>query len=379
MSIKNYEKNGKAYYQVYVNLRSKIDPRVRAQKTVSDLQSLALARREENRLHQELALLLKKREGKAETWESVLNKWEMEAKKGSLGEYSPITIMDRMASMHKWTKDWLMIEASQLTRAHGRDLIKRLMEAEKSSGFIKSVKNTVNMIFNFGIEEGMIAGNLQSPVHGIKLNLKSEKVPDILTLEEIKKFLYEAKRLEHPWYPIWAFALLTGMRNGELFALEWSDIDLENNLIRVSKSYNNRLNIIKSTKAGYWRNIPISPELKNLLLILKPNSSSLYVLPRFTNWERGEQARDLRAFLKGIGLPSIKFHALRACFATQLLAKGTPPAIVMKICGWRDLKTMEFYIRVAGVDEKGATDCLKILPSEVEIMDNVVSLFGINH
>ena len=96
------------------------------------------------------------------------------------------------------------------------------------------------------------------------------------------------------------------------------------------------------------------------------------------SWTRGEQAKDLRAFLKGMGFPSINFHALRACFATQLLAKGTPAAIVMKICGWRDLKTMEFYIRVAGVDEKGATDCLSILPSEAEVMDNVVSLFGFN-
>lgn len=49
--------------------------------------------------------------------------------------------------------------------------------------------------------------------------------------------------------------------------------------------------------------------------------------------------------------------------------------LVMKICGWRDLKTMEFYIRVAGVEEKGATDCLKILPSEAEVMGNVVELF----
>jgi hypothetical protein len=47
----------------------------------------------------------------------------------------------------------------------------------------------------------------------------------------------------------------------------------------------------------------------------------------------------------------------------------------MKICGWRDLKTMEFYIRVAGVDEKGATDCLSTMPSEAQVMDNVVELF----
>jgi hypothetical protein len=32
-------------------------------------------------------------------------------------------------------------------------------------------------------------------------------------------------------------------------------------------------------------------------------------------------------------------------------------------------------VRVAGVEEKGATDCLRILPSEVEVMGNVVELF----
>jgi len=73
------------------------------------------------------------------------------------------------------------------------------------------------------------------------------------------------------------------MRSGELYALEWNDIDLENNLIRVSKSHNNRLKIIKSTKAGYWRTVPISPELRNLLITLKQNKTD-YVLPRFMAW-----------------------------------------------------------------------------------------------
>jgi integrase len=250
-----------------------------------------------------------------------------------------------------------------------------MTEEGKSIGFIKKVKNTVNVIYNFGIEEGRIKGVQHSPVYGVKLHDKVEKVPDILSLQEIKKFLHEAKSLNHPWYPIWATALLTGMRNGELYALEWDDVDFENEIVRVSKSFNKRMNEIKSTKAGYWRNVPMSPELKKLFLTLKSSSESKFVLPRFRDWQRGDQARILKMFLTGIGLQQIKFHALRACFATQLLAKGTPAAIVMKICGWRDLKTMEFYIRVAGVDEKGATDCLSILPSEAEVMENVVELF----
>ena len=375
MAIKSYEKNGQKLYQVYVNARSKIDPKLRVQKTVSDLKSLSLARREENRIHQELGKKLLELEGRCDTWESVIERWEEEARGGFLGTYNPATIMDHVASLHKWTKAWLKTPASELGKAHGRDLVKKMTNAEKSISFIKKVKNTVNVVYNFGIEEGIIKGVHQSPVYGIKLHQKQEKVPDILSLEEIKKFLHEAKRQEHPWYPIWATALLTGMRNGELYALEWDDVDFENDIVRVSKSFNKRTNEIKSTKAGYWRNVPMSPELKSLFISLKSSNKGKFVLPRFRDWQRGDQSKVIKMFLVGIGLPKIKFHALRACFATQLLAKGTPPAIVMKICGWRDLKTMEFYIRVAGVDEKGATDCLNILPSEVEVMENVVNLF----
>jgi hypothetical protein len=43
---------------------------------------------------------------------------------------------------------------------------------------------------------------------------------------------------------------------------------------------------------------------------------------------KAQQARVLRCFLKRIGIKDVKFHALRACFATQLLAKNIPPAVL---------------------------------------------------
>lgn len=75
----------------------------------------------------------------------------------------------------------------------------------------------------------------------------------------------------------------------------------------------------------------------------------------------------------GNGLPSIRFHSLRACFATLLIRDGVAPAIAMKICGWRDLKTMQRYIRLAGIEIEGATDQLKILP-ENDILASVHKL-----
>lgn len=47
----------------------------------------------------------------------------------------------------------------------------------------------------------------------------------------------------------------------------------------------------------------------------------------------------------------------------------------MKICGWKDLKTMERYIRLASVDERGATEGLEFVPTQQGIMENVVRMF----
>ena len=104
----------------------------------------------------------------------------------------------------------------------------------------QKLKSMVNTVFNYGVDEKLISKPIPSPVVGLIFKNNSEKVPDILTLTEIKTFLEAANDIKTPWYPIWAMALLTGMRNGELYALLWEDIDFENSLIRVSKSYNSR-------------------------------------------------------------------------------------------------------------------------------------------
>jgi integrase len=130
-----------------------------------------------------------------------------------------------------------------------------------------------------------------------------------------------------------------------------------------------------------WRTVPISQELNMMLEVLGGGSGKTttfnisrrrgsgdddgggeYVLPRLTEWRQGRQARVLKQFCSSIGLLSIKFHTLRACFATQLISDGIEPIKVMKVSGWQDLKTMARYVRLAGIEELGITDNLRILP-----------------
>ncbi len=165
------------------------------------------------------------------------------------------------------------------------------------------------------------------------------------------------------------------MRSGELYALEWDQVDFENKVIFVHRNWTNRCGY-GPTKGRYWRAVRIeSSQVLQLLTELKvKRGSEKHVLHHFKTWTDGEAAAILREFCIGSGIPSVRFHTLRACFATQLIRDAVAPAVVMKICGWKDLKTMQRYIRLSGIEVKGATEGLKLLP-EREVMGRVVELF----
>jgi integrase len=202
-----------------------------------------------------------------------------------------------------------------------------------------------------------------------------EEVKPILMLEEVRKLLFEAKVRKHPWYPIWAMALVTGMRSGELMALDWEDVDLENGSIRVSKSFNKRTKMVKCPKNGTWRNVDVNGQLKNLLIGLRREfPDATRVLPYFSEWKNGYAGEVLRRFLQSIGIKKdIVFHTLRACCATHLLSQGVEPLKVMRMGGWSDLKTFQIYLRMSGVDVKGITSSFTLMPND-DLLDNVVSI-----
>jgi len=128
----------------------------------------------------------------------------------------------------------------------------------------KKLKQVLKTVFDYGMQSGMISLN-RSPTFEVILKNDTEKKPEILTIQEIQTLIQKAYESNHEWRKIWSTALLTGMRSGELYALEWSDIRFEDSLINVNKSYNCRARSIKSTKSGYWRQVPISADLLSVL------------------------------------------------------------------------------------------------------------------
>ena len=159
-----------------------------------------------------------------------------------------------------------------------------------------------------------------------------------------------------------------------MYALLRQDIDLNNKLISVTKSFNKRVGI-KSTKSGLNRRVALADKLIPVIqkYMLGPKDEPL--LPRPYEWSKGDQARILKDFCKGIGITPIRFHDLRATAITNLFQNGASIAEVQVIVGHVDLKTTQRYLRLAGVDVKGVTNKLDFtLPSER--INNVVNMFN---
>lgn len=216
--------------------------------------------------------------------------------------------------------------------------------------FIKCVRGA----FQYAYEQGLINRN---PTPLLKFKV-SDKIKAVLNEEQIIALLRRSQELDWPWYPHYAVGLFTGMRNGEMYALTWDKVNLGHRQILVNCAWSSK-DGYKSTKSGDDRIVEIPKPLLPVLQELKLKSAgSDFVLPRLSKWDKGEQARDLRFFLKSIGLPEVRFHDLRASWATMLLGKGVAPSKVMSMGGWKDMDTMMIYMRKAGINIKDATACL---------------------
>jgi integrase len=156
------------------------------------------------------------------------------------------------------------------------DLIKKT-KIGKSEGGIK--QDTCNQIFdllrrvlNGAVNDEIILVNPAQKVSSIKLTGKkaTETYHRALTKEEQKLFMDELKESNNYYYDFIAFMLSTGMREGEVASLKWSDVDYDKNIIHVhttiTLSRGGKLMIgdTAKTPAG-TRDIPLTKNARQLL------------------------------------------------------------------------------------------------------------------
>jgi len=223
----------------------------------------------------------------------------------------------------------------------------RVRPSKPSEKTHRSVKNaTLNReleilrkIYNDALKWKDVRANPCNPIRKLRENLPQF---DYLSETEIKRFLNETKSKD---YALYASAIYTGMRLGELLNLKMNSVDLRRMMITVSIGSE----FSGTTKSGKVRYVPIHKALRpHLAKTMKTPGE--YVFPRKLG--PAKRRRDIRkayhAALRRAGIERhIRFHDLRHTFASHFVMKGGDLLALKEILGHSSLQMVQRYAHLA--------------------------------
>ena len=227
--------------------------------------------------------------------------------------------------------------------------------------------STVNMdirSLKAAMQQAIAWGYLrENPFRAIKQIRQDKQHTPAMDIADLQPLLEatEDERLK----PLFEFAYLTGFRRGEIIHLQWKDMDLDRGLLTAQSSEDYRV------KHGKSRTIPLSPPVKSL--IEKLERLDLYV---FTD-KKGERfhedyvTKSFKRAARNAGLnESLKFHSLRATFASTLAENNVPLHKIQRLLGHSSIKTTEGYTQIPADGLREAVETLTMPSGSSETTGN---------
>ena len=138
-------------------------------------------------------------------------------------------------------------------------------------------------------------------------------------------------------------ACYTGMRTGEVFALTWEDIDLDNRIIRIGKTVYPKIKEVKN-KFG---------KIVEYQIITKKNNNKINLV--FTKEDGTYLGTDIikypfKVIHKELGIENCRFYDLRGSFATRSLRSGAEIKDVANNLGHKRIETTENYYIFSSIE-----------------------------
>ena len=198
----------------------------------------------------------------------------------------------------------------------------------KDKGLSVRVVHGIHTLLNNCLEQAVAERLiLVNPARGCKLPRMEKKEMKVLPQEKISPYLMEADKrgLLAAYY----LELTTGLRRGELLALLWTDLDVENRTISVTKQVNRikgKLVVSQPKTQNSIRTLAIPQQAVDLLIEehkKHPGNPYMFPSPKTGTMYDPDSFRHTHdKILKAIGAEHIRFHDLRHTFATLSLKNG---------------------------------------------------------
>jgi integrase len=256
-----------------------------------------------------------------------------------------------------------------------RDKIKTLAFAGLRKGqSAKTVQNVIRCLSCFlshAVEDGLLSVNPALKPGKFLPRIGKRMKINPFTREEGQVFLETCKDRAPRYYPLFLSALRTGLRQGELLALQWGDLDYRSRFIEVQRNYTRGQ--ICTPKSGESRRVDMSLELLRALTDLRTErqleaaANGWKEIPDwvFCNAIGGLldpdnlRKRVFASLLTASGLRRIRFHDLRHTFASLLLQQGESPVYVKEQMGHSSIQvTVDLYGHLIPGGNKQAVDRL---------------------
>ena len=228
---------------------------------------------------------------------------------------------------------------NDITAADIRQWQNELIKKGYSPTYLKTINNQLSAIFNYAVRYYDLKSNPCAKA-GSMGKSKAEEM-DFWTGEEFRKFIDSVmnKRLSYM-----AFMTLywTGMRMGELLALNPKDVDLEKRTISITKSYQRlgKKDVITPPKTPKSKRVITIPEF--LAADIKDYMDSLYELQendRLFPITKYYLEHEMQRGIKESGVKRIRVHDLRHSHASMLIELGFSPLEIANRLGHEKVET----------------------------------------
>lgn len=201
---------------------------------------------------------------------------------------------------------------------------------------INSAQGVLNIIFENAVEKLIIEKNPMTSVHVLKVEKKKR---DLLSADEIKKII-SAKWNSREQRQMVLLAVITGMRMGEISALQFSDI--HENYLSVTKSYNRQFGI-GDTKTHLKRQVPIPDNFFNDIkkigyVFQQENGKPIAPATVYATFIRMCEKMEIDTKARGITI-----HSLRNFFISYMQSENVTESKIRAVVGHADTTMTDLY------------------------------------